>query len=95
MSNDPERTGGGAPSGEGVIKQKIRRFSVTDDGLAWLLLVSLVVYVGLSGTGTWGFDFGNVNPAVLGVYVTIVGVATTWVFGKQAVKTWRSGGRRG
>jgi hypothetical protein len=95
MSNDPERTDGGAPSGEGVIKQKIRRFSVTDDGLAWLLLVSLVVYVGLSGTGTWGFDFGNVNPAVLGVYVTIVGVATTWVFGKQAVKTWRSGRRRG
>jgi hypothetical protein len=94
MANDPDRTDAGEPNGEGVIKQKIRRFSVTDDGLAWLLLVSLVVYVGLSGTGTWGFDFGSINPAVLGVYITIVGVATTWVFGKQAVKTWRSGGGR-
>jgi hypothetical protein len=29
---------------------------------------------------------------VLGVYVTIVAVATTWVFGKPAVQARRSGG---
>lgn len=86
---------GGSGSDESVYRQKFRQFSITDDGLAWLLLASLVVYIGLSGTGTWGFSFADVNPAVLGVYVTIVGIATAWVFGKRAVKTWRSVGKDG
>ncbi|WP_251342637.1 hypothetical protein [Haloplanus halophilus] len=91
MSDEADRTRGDDPSGEGILRQKFRRFSITDDGLAWLLLGSLIFYVGLSGSETWGFAFANINPAVVGVYITIVGVATTWVFGKQAVKTWRSG----
>jgi hypothetical protein len=93
-TNDPDRAGVEDPNGEGVIERTLGGFGVTDDGLAWLRLISLVVYVGLGGTGARGFESGAVDPAVLGVYVTIVAVATTWVFGKQAVKTWRSGGGR-
>ena len=52
MTNDPDRAGVEDPNGEGVIKQELGRFGVTDGGLAWLRLSSLVVYVGLGGTGT-------------------------------------------
>lgn len=72
-----------------------RHFPATDDGLAVLLLLSLVLYVGFDGLGVGGFSFGNTNPAVLGVYLTIVGVASTWAFGKRAVETWRSGSGAG
>lgn len=91
MSSGSEATTVDASNAESITEQKLRRFRFTDDGLAWVILLSLIVYVGLSGYNGIDYTLGGVNPAVLGVYITIVGIATTWVFGRQAVKVWRSG----
>lgn len=77
------------PDGETTSSES--RYWLTNDGLAWLLVVSFIGYLYLPLT-PYVDAYPEVNAAVLAAYVTAFGVAVAWAFGKDAVEAWRADG---
>lgn len=66
-----------------------RRHWLTNDGLAVVLVLSLISVVALHGAGR--LTLQTVPQSVLLLYVFSVGSAVAWAFGKDAVEAWRGG----
>lgn len=67
-----------------------RRHWLTNDGLAWLLVASMPVIIGLAGGDS--LTLQTVPDVMLVMYSLAFGVAVAWAFGKDAVEAWRQGG---
>ncbi|WEL29854.1 hypothetical protein [Haloferax volcanii] len=66
------------------------RFWLTNDGLAWLLVGSFPLLLGIAAAEY--LDLAAVPESVLLSWLAFVGIAVAWTFGADAVSAWRSGG---
>lgn len=67
------------------------RYWLTNDGLAWLLILTFVGYIYAPLT-PYVDAYPEANAAALAAYITAFGVAVAWAFGKDAVEAWRADG---
>ena len=80
---------------EGDTSSAQARFWLTNDVLAFLLVVSFVGVV--VGAATGALDLAAVPVEMRLAYLTVSGGAAVWTFGQPAYRTWaraRRGGRR-
>ena len=68
------------------------RHWLTNDGIAWLLTLSMVGAVALGSIGI--VDLTAVPQEILLAHVAAFGVAIVWAFGRDALEAWRGGGER-
>ena len=66
------------------------RHWLTNDGIAWLLTLSMVGVVTAASLGI--VDLSTVPQEILVAYVVAFGVAIVWAFGRDALEAWRGGG---
>jgi hypothetical protein len=64
-----------------------RRWWATNDLLGAVLLLSLPLII--IGAGAQILALAPVPGVVLGTYLVVVGTATVWMFGVEALKAWR------
>ena len=81
-SDDPERT-------DGIDDERTdaNRYRLTNDLLAILLDLSFIVLIAAGASGV--LNLTTVPVEVRLVYLTIVGAANVWAFGKRAFWKWR------
>lgn len=76
---------------DGKTDSSERRYWLTNDGLAWALILSFIAYV-FAPLTPYVAGYPDTNAAILTAYVTAFGVSVAWAFGKDAVEAWRGGG---
>lgn len=69
-----------------------RRHYLTNDVLAGWLILTFPGIVAAGASGIYGFDLGVVPQSIRLAYVGVVGTATVWAFGKEALEAWRDAG---
>lgn len=81
-SDDPKRT-------DGIDDERTHahRYKLTNDLLAILLDLSFIILIAAGASGF--LDLATVPVEVRLVYLTIVGAANVWAFGKRAFRKWR------
>ena len=68
------------------------RHWLTNDGMAWVLTLSMVAAILLSAVGV--VDLSNVPQEILVAFVGAFGVSIVWAFGRDALEAWRGGESR-
>lgn len=71
------------------------RWWLTNDLLAVYLLFSFPIIVVASAASMSGIDLSAIPQTVRLTYLTTVGVAVAWTFGRDAVEAWRASSEDG
>lgn len=74
---------------DGVTRGTAKRYWLTNDGIAWVLTLSMITVVAAAGSGHLTLD--RVPDPILLSYVAAFGTAIAWAFGKDAVEAWKGG----
>lgn len=96
-SHDHESTSGDGAAGDaaepeesGATHSTSKRWWLTNDGLAWLLVGTFPVVIAATAAGY--LDLATVPSEVVYTWLASVGTAVAWAFGKDAIEAWRAGG---
>lgn len=70
------------------VKGVLPRFWLTNDLLAFVVILSFIAYVFAPMT-PYVDAYPEANPIVIGAFVAAFGIIIAWAFGTDAVMAWR------